>query len=257
MTEDQPQDSALSLVAIGVLAYSLADVAHHVLGHGLACLALGGSVRSLTSVRVDCTLTGPAIDIAGPLANLAIGLAGLVVLGSQRSAAVGTRVFLALLAAFNLLWFAAQLGFDAATMTDDWAVPLRSWAPATNVRWILAALAALLYLATIWLMATRLTGFDASRMRRIVRSAYAAGGATACFVAAFDPHPLSAIFNHAAPQSFVAAIGLLLVPRFVRPASMWGIARGVPLSIAWILAALVALMASIVYLGPGFKVFDW
>ena len=252
MTEDQPSDSVVSLVAIGVLAYLVADLAHHVLGHGVACLALGGAIRSLTSVHVDCTLSGAGIDIAGPLANLAAGVIALIVLARQRASAVGLRVFLALVAAFNLLWFAAQFVFSLATMTDDWAYALRSLASNDTLRWSLVAFGTLAYVATLRLIAVSLTGFDANRMKRIVRSAYLAGGAAACLVGAFDRGGFGALVHHAVPQSFGAAAGLLLVPWLVRPPSMWGVVRGMPLSFLWIAAASAVAALSVVFLGPGF-----
>ena len=45
-----PRDDLVTLVAIGLLAYATADIAHHVLGHGGACRRLAaGSFRSAPS----------------------------------------------------------------------------------------------------------------------------------------------------------------------------------------------------------------
>lgn len=95
------RDDLAMLVAIGLLAYAAADIAHHVLGHGGACLALGGRIVLLSSIFVDCTVRGSAIDLAGPFANLAVGLAALA-LAHHLSAASTARLFFALAAGFNL-----------------------------------------------------------------------------------------------------------------------------------------------------------
>jgi hypothetical protein len=42
-----PRPGIATLAAIGLLAYVSADIAHHALGHGAACLALQGQTRSL------------------------------------------------------------------------------------------------------------------------------------------------------------------------------------------------------------------
>src|SRR5208282_5248241 len=100
-----PRDDLVTLVAIGLLAYAAADIAHHVLGHGGACLALGGRIVSLSSIFADCTVRGSAIDLAGPFANLAVGWAALA-LAYRPSANSAARLFFALTAGFNLFWFA-------------------------------------------------------------------------------------------------------------------------------------------------------
>lgn len=93
-------------------------------GHGGACLALGGQVDSLTSVHVKCTLNAITIDLAGPVANLIVGVGALLgALWTRRGSTVS--LFYTLLVAFNLFWFAGQLVFSAVTNTDDWAWVMR------------------------------------------------------------------------------------------------------------------------------------
>src|SRR5436309_2789518 len=84
-------------------------VSHHALGHGGACFALGGRINSLSSIFVDCSLTGTAIDLAGPFANLALGLLALLAMRFARPTSASARLFLILVAAFNLFWFELQL----------------------------------------------------------------------------------------------------------------------------------------------------
>jgi hypothetical protein len=102
-----------------------ADVAHHVLGHAAACGLLGGRVRVVSAIYVACTVRGAPVDLAGPAANLAVGLAAWAASrGPRLSPAV--RLALLLAAAFNLFWLEGQLVFNAATRGDDWGELLRT-----------------------------------------------------------------------------------------------------------------------------------
>jgi hypothetical protein len=105
-----------TLVAIAIVAYALANVAHEGLGHGGACLAVGGQARSLSAIHFDCAEEGlsPAaarwLAAGGTLVNLLIGgLAWLGLRTGEPSATPG-RYLLWLLMAVNLLqaagyWF--------------------------------------------------------------------------------------------------------------------------------------------------------
>ena len=58
-----PKDNIVTIAAIGLLAYASADIGHHAFGHGAACLGLGGRILSLSSIFVNCSLRGAAIDL--------------------------------------------------------------------------------------------------------------------------------------------------------------------------------------------------
>jgi hypothetical protein len=47
--QSTPVDDLLTLAALGVIAFALADVSHEALGHGLATLIVGGKVDLLTT----------------------------------------------------------------------------------------------------------------------------------------------------------------------------------------------------------------
>lgn len=199
-------------VAIGLLAYLSADVAHHVLGHGLACLALGGEIRSLSSIFVDCTLTGATIDLAGPAANLALGIFSAILVVNCRRLPRLLQLFLVLVAGFNLYWLFLQLVVSAATRTDDWAWPMQVYGIHGIARWILIAVGIVGYKLTTRFLRSRFGSLEVSFVRRVVLSAWLSAGALAVLTAAFDKHPLPAIFLHALPQSLGLSIGLLWVP---------------------------------------------
>lgn len=251
------RDNALTIAAIGLLAYLSADVAHHALGHGGACIALGGQIVSLSSIYVHCTVRGALMDLAGPFANLALGLLALMAVRFSGNASSSVRLFYVLVAAFNLFWFEMQLVFSAATRTDDWAWPLQHYAIGEAVRYALIAVGALAYLATIRIIAAQLSPFAQSRARvsRIAFIAWLTAGVLACATGLFDPHPIPAILRHAAPQSLAFSVGLLFTPtRASSFASSASAASELPLSLAWITVAMLAAAGSIVFLGPGISV---
>ena len=245
-------DHPATLVAVGLLAYESADAAHHALGHAGACIALGGRLSSLTSIHVTCSVTGSAIDLAGPIANLAVGIAAAFGARAVKRAPEPARLFLVLAAAFNLFWFALQLVFSAASRTDDWAWFLRSEPEA--VRYSLIGAGIVTYILAMRELASGLACFAApsSRAWRIVVTAWIAGGVLACATAAFDPHPWSAIVQHAAPQSLLLSIGLLFAPaRAVRAAASVPQVEAIGFSAGWVAAAVLVAMGSMVVLGPG------
>lgn len=241
-------DDLLALIAIGLLAYASADIAHHVLGHGGMCLAIGGKVRSLSSTFVDCTMAGTAVDLAGPFANLLIGLlAWAAALPAQRA----TRLFLALACGFNLLWFSLQLVFSAVTRKDDFAWAMLSFHVSESFRYALIAGGIVLYMLSTRILRSLLMPFGPpERARRIAWTAWLTAGIFACFTALFDPHRWHEIAHHAAPQSFALSVGLLFVPKYIQGLGAPRIERRGP----WLFAAAVVAIASVVFLGPGFAV---
>jgi hypothetical protein len=252
------KDSIGTIVAIGLLAYASADIAHHVFGHGAACLALGGRIISLSSVFVQCSIRGATIDLAGPFASLVIGLAALLVARMAKRASSATRLFFILAAAFNLLWFALQFAFSAATRTDDWAWAMHQLHVAEPIRYGMIAFGALAYLFLVRLIATQLAPFAHPRARlwTIVLTAWLSAGALACATAAFDHNAGANLLGKAAEQSLGLSLGLLFVPRRTArlPRLESAEATVLAFSIPWVVAAVVVGAASILVLGPGIAI---
>lgn len=245
MSRERSEDSLATVTAVALIAYLMADLVHHGLGHAGACLALGGEVRSLSSVFVDCSLRGSAVDLAGPLAALA---------AARLADRPEARLLALLTAAFNLFWFAGQLVFSVASRTDDWAWPLHRTGLTEPLRWTVVVAGAALYALVVRATGAGMAAFaePPARVRRIALAAWLTAGAAAALTAAFDPHPASTLLRHALPQSLLLSLGLLVAPRHAaraapsaRPAGTLG-----P-SLAWTAAAVVLLVASMAFLGPG------
>lgn len=251
------KDSVVTIAAIGLLAYASADVTHHALGHGAACLVLGGQIVFLSSSYVHCSLRGATIDLAGPLANLVLGLGALLAARMTSSRSSATRLFLVLVAAFNLLWLTLQLVFSAATRTDDWAWAMHQLHVGAPIRIGMIVVGIVCYAATVRACAVQLAQFGHPRARlgRIVLTAWLTAGALATATAAFDPSAGAVLVRHVLEQSLGLSIGLLFVPvRASRLASPEGEAALVPFSWVWVAAAAMVGAASVALLGPGIAI---
>ena len=181
------------------------------------CLVAGGSIRSLSSVFVDCTVRGAAIDLAGPFANLIVGTLACALAFRARRA---LRLFFALATGFNFLWFALQLVFSVVTRSDDFAWAMQVFHVSEPLRYGLIATGVALYMLSIRIVARAFLPFGPSfRARRIVWTAWLKAGVFACITALFDRNPAAAILRSAAPQSLALSIGLLFLPRYVANAA--------------------------------------
>jgi hypothetical protein len=248
------QDNLSTVVAIALVAYLSADIAHHGLGHGLMCRLQGGQIELLSSVFVRCSRTALLIDLAGPIANLVLGALAALVLRATRRMSVSTELFYILLAGFNLMWFSIQLVFCVLTDSDDWTWLLHAFNGAPAVRFLLAAAGVLIYMMAARYLRTRMARFarPPGRARLIVVAAWLSAGAIACATAVFDPNGPGAVWHKALPQSLLLSFGLLSLPgrgRQIVPPADGCPAIGV--SWGWIAVAVLLSVLSMVLLGPG------
>lgn len=129
MTTIEDTQSHLTPSALAALAIMTACTAHEAIGHGSACLAIGGRVTLLTSVYFHCSSGGPLTDAAaGPTMNLIFGAACWCALRSWSKPPMQWHLFLAFTMAFNLFWGVGYFVFSAITDTGDWAFVLRDLA---------------------------------------------------------------------------------------------------------------------------------
>lgn len=242
------RDDAITAGSIGLVAYILADLAHHMFGHAAACVGLGGQIQSLTSIHVACTVTGAAVDLAGPVANLIVGVGAWLLAVPVRRPRI--RLFLLLCAAFNLLWLEGQLIFSAATHQDDWDQLIQMLKPQDAMRWGLVLVGALAYLATIRALGVSLRSYaypGSARLRRLMALAYVAGGFAAVATSLRDPGGAHALLYQAAPQALILPIGIL----FVRSKPTPPAADPIRFNPGWMIVAGLLLAGSVIWLGPG------
>lgn len=235
-------DDALTVVAIGVLAASLAAVIHEGLGHPLGCIAVSGRVRLVTSIYFRCAGAKPFTDVAGPLGGLVGGLAALATL-TLAKLGPRMRLFVFALTAFTLFWFGGQLAVQAITNTDDWAFLARDLHWPEPVRLALAAGGVVIYDTTRRLMAPTAVQMG----RKTILLMYMAGVVSACIAGlAWAPERWGG-FKEALVAIGVAPLGLLLL----RTADADNLRQTISRSWTWIATSAIGYGLFLAVLGRG------
>ena len=239
MASSIERDSLPTVGAIALIAMCLVTFDHEGLGHGGACLALGGHVELLSSALFRCDLASPAIDAAGPLANLLLGLAALALRRFVPAERAGRRLFLILVTAFSLFWEGGYLVQAMLLKDGDLYFALRDLLRGPDLWWrgVGAALGVLVYGGATVVASRALAGLwpDLALARRAARTAWLVAVVGAALAASFYRGPdMARNFHDAMTEIGLASIPLLLIPRGGRVSSVPG-----PATIAWDLVTLV------------------
>jgi len=253
------RDSALTIMAIGVLVYVGSTMLHEAVGHGTLCLATGGRITLLDPLGMRCSVVTPAMVAAGPLANLAGGALAWLALRKAPRASGNARYFLWLSMVFDLLIAAGYMVVSGATGFGDWAVLAAPLAAAWVWRAGLVLAGIALYYGFLRLVAVeydRLTshsGAAPARLRRLALFPTLAAAVVAGAAAALSPTGKATALELAFGTTVVVGVSLLAIPDLVgrrkqEPAPTP--ARITP-SVPWTLAALVVAAVFVAVIGPG------
>lgn len=269
MDPEQPRHDPLTVVAIALLAYVIGDVLHEAVGHGGACLLVGGRALVLSTVHFECDnhTVGDFgvrfIAAGGTLVNLCAG--ALVALAWRRAAPVSGALawFLWLLIAVNLFSGTGYFLFSGVAGIGDWVDVVRGIGPAWVTRLGLSVLGG----ATYWLVVRYtlralnpfLTGDGEQRVRSatsLTLPAYLAGGILSCIAGLLNPVGMVLVAISAAAASFGGTSGLAWMPQLLhgeRAAPSGGTPRLVSRSWEWIVLGAVAAALFVLVLGPGVR----
>lgn len=188
-----------TILAIGMIAFLIANVAHEGLGHGGACLLVGGRPIAVSSAWFDGDTTGlgpwaSRVESAGgTVANL---LLGSLLLGLLRARAPRTAhgyYLLWLTAIVNLFQGGGYLATSPLFGFGDWGAFLRGLEPVLPWKLGLTLLGCALYFSTLVLGARTLAPLvagpeSASIARRLCYWPYfVIGGGVFALAAAFNP----------------------------------------------------------------------
>ena len=261
---DRSLPDLLTVTAIALVAYAASNVSHEAVGHGGACVALGGKPNVLSSVHFDCgaeaisALARRGVAAAGTIANFIAGALGLVAFKATNPVRKPhISYFLWLFTTLNLLMGAGYFLFSGVGNIGDWAAVASGTVSPFIWRPAMAVLGGALY----FLLARRsgqwvgaLVGSDDLSMRRsrlLSVPAYVAGGLLFCLSGLFNPVGPVLIAISAAAASFGGASGLLWLTQFTR-GSKWS-ARPAELerSYAWIVAGCIVSVIFVGILGRG------
>jgi hypothetical protein len=253
----------LTVTAIALVAYAASNVLHKAVGHGTACVALGGKPLVLSSVHFDCgeeaisALARRGVAAAGTIVNFIAGAIGLLAFKATNPVRKPhLAYFLWLFTTLNLLMGAGYFLFSGVGDIGDWAdvasgtVSPLIWRPAMTV------FGGALY----FLLARRsgqwlggLVGSDDLSMRRsslLSVPAYVAGGLLFCVSALFNPVGPVLIAISAAAASFGGASGLLWLTQFTRGSKRSAEPAELERSYAWIIAGSIVSLTFVAILGP-------
>jgi len=109
----------LTAAAIGLIAMCVVTCDHEALGHGSACLLLGGRIQTLTSSIFRCDVRSGWIDPAGPVVNLLAGTLALILFRLVPARFAGMKFFFVAVTAMSFFWEGAYTPYAMARQSGD------------------------------------------------------------------------------------------------------------------------------------------
>ena len=219
----------LTVASVAVLAYAAANLLHEGVGHGGACVLVGGAPELLTSVSFECGTDGlpPAaarlVAASGTVVNLIAG--AVAVLAYRRSAARGPalRFFLWLFGTINFLTGFGYFLFSGIGRIGDWAEVMAPVHPEWVWRVALAAGGFALYWIATQRAFASLARFIGGRPsdrftdgKRMALLSYASGAVLYCLAGALNPNGPRLLLISAAAASLGGTSGLWWGTNFLR-----------------------------------------
>ena len=256
----------LTVTAIALVAYGVSNFLHEAVGHGGACVALGGKPVALSSVHFSCgdeaisALSRRSVAAAGTIVNFIAGAIGLVFFkATNPDRKPHMAYFLWLFTTLNFLMGAGYFLFSGVGNIGDWAVVARGTVSPLIWRPTMTVFGGALYFLLArrsgqWLGA--LVGSDDLSMRRsrlLTVPAYIAGGLLFSLSALFNPVSPVLIAISAAAASFGGASGLLWLTRFTQTGKQSAEPAKLERSYSWILAGGIVSLIFVAVLGPGIR----
>lgn len=263
-----PPCDPLTIAAIGLLAGALTDLIHEGLGHGGACLLVGGKPMLLTSMNFVGDQSGlprwtaRIVSAGGTIANLVAG--GLALASLRRPpSAIHLHYFLWLFAALNLYVGTGYFVFSGMSNIGDWANVIAGVPGSWLWRGLLVVLGGLSYFLCVRMMLAKarplIGGDPAVRYRRanlLMLIPYAAGAIMGLMAGVLNPQAKALLLISAVAASLGGLSGLAWGPQLLRDPH-WLVAPITPAAIprhwGWIVAGLLVAAGFVAVLGPGVR----
>jgi hypothetical protein len=256
-----PSDT-LTVTAIAIIAYILATVLHEVLGHGGACLLVGGQPLVISTVHMECSADSRMVMAGGTLMNVIAGALAFALGRAISRTRSSLKYFLWISMTVNLFIAAGYFAFSGIGGFGDWALFIQG----LGSQWIwrvgmtIFGAAAYMLVAQFSLLELRpLIGSDKRqrfvRAVRLSKMPYFAGGILACVAGSLNPQGLILVVMSAAASTFGGTSGLLWMMDWLKGGRIPLGSQPEPVPIRrswpWIATAIALALAFIVVLGPG------
>lgn len=261
-----------TIAALAILAYFLATVAHEGVGHGGTCALLGGRLVSVSSVHCDCdyrNISRPrqrAVEAAGTIANLALGLGCAMAIAFFAPFSPSWRYFLWLSMSINLFQAGGYLLVSPFGRFGDWNNFLDGIDAQFVWKLVLTAAGLLISVATLQFSCNQLGFFlspeDPLRGRQawlLTALPYAVGAIVSCGIALLNPVDKLLVLTSAGAATLGGTCWILWAGHLAPAIAPRTTAKPIVLasnSIA-IALAVVALVVWAFVLGPGTSLRSW
>ena len=253
---------SLTVIAIAIVAYAVANVCHEVIGHCGMAVVVGTKCKLISSTYIPLATEVPTwkyniIVAAGVTANLIAALVCLVLLRRQANLQPPVRYFLWLTMCVNLFLPSTYIAVAPIIKFGDAYILIHKLPGQFFWRSAVALTGAVILLFSFMLCRTELskligTGGPAARRIawKLVAPAYVAGGIVTVASALFSQLEAKWAQLQAAGGTFGLTVWLLLLP-FVIPEPRVKHSFVVARSVRWIVVGAVVALIFVGVLGRG------
>jgi hypothetical protein len=251
-----------TIIAISIVAFSIANFLHEGVGHGGACELTGGHALVLSSVHFECDQDNRLIAAGGTFANFIAGFLCWMTLRAVNPSRQHLRYFLWLLMTINLLQAGGYFLFSGLGNVGDWAYVIHDLAPVWFWRTGLTVLGLGSYVLLVWLALLELRPFLGEHEWRrggakdLTIVPYFTGGILYTVAGMFNPVGMFLVGLSAAASSFGGTSGMAWMTQYLGTKFAPRIASQ-PLTLlrsrGWIVAAILTTAIFVGVLGRGVR----
>ena len=215
----------LTVIALSMLAYTLAVLLHEHLGHALTCVSLGGHPAELGAYYVNCLyanmpeLSIRLVALAGPLVSLVTGAIGLLVLDRIPQGSSHLRYWTWLFGTISLMTAAGYLLFSGVSGLGDFGTSRDGALFLAQPEWlwrlVSAVIGAASYALVIYISLRKMDNLiggegtlRVAHAQKLALTSYLTGTLTAVAIGLLNPQGIVIVLISAAASTLGGTSGL-------------------------------------------------